>query len=485
MGGGQALWQMAGGRWAPTCRRTTSSSSIPKYIGDGRGEREGEGGQLRRLASVHQEPLGLAAQPRAAGADAVEDGRRPSTTRPGCWSATRSSTRSTPPGNQLPYIDRIQMTRRREPGGAEPPGDRRPVRPPGAPHGDDQAPGVPREPGQGRLRRQARPGAERLRRHAPDQPRVRGGSRGREVAPHRRLPPGAVDGHRPGSAQRDVLARDRRHRAPSPRPTPRPTTPGRSGGRSGRRSTSTQANALLDKIGLSKKDGEGYRLRLDGKGRLRIELQTSAGAFIPHTQIAEMIKEQWKKIGIQADVKEVERSLFFTRVAGERAPDRASGPTTAPSCCTSSRVTGFPSIPGESLMGTPIAVWYASGGKQGKAPDDTPLMKAMDMFRSANGKKQPERVKIAQEIFKIMIDGQYSHRHRRPVAGHDGRAHRQPQDGEHAVAADQRPALPDAGHVSTLDVLLQGVGAPGRYARLAVPGGQHGRPGGGSGPVPG
>ena len=33
-----------------------------------------------------------------------------------------------------------------------------------------------------------------------------------------------------------------------------------------------QANALLDKIGLSKKDGEGYRLRTDGKGRLRIEL---------------------------------------------------------------------------------------------------------------------------------------------------------------------------------------------------------------------
>ena len=31
-----------------------------------------------------------------------------------------------------------------------------------------------------------------------------------------------------------------------------------------------QANALLDKIGLSKKDGDGYRLRTDGKGRLRI-----------------------------------------------------------------------------------------------------------------------------------------------------------------------------------------------------------------------
>ena len=67
--------------------------------------------------------------------------------------------------------------------------------------------------------------------------------------------------------------------APGRRP-PR-TTRGRSGGRSGRRSTSKQANALLDKIGLSKKDGEGYRLRADGKGRLRIELLTSAGRLHP------------------------------------------------------------------------------------------------------------------------------------------------------------------------------------------------------------
>ena len=30
---------------------------------------------------------------------------------------------------------------------------------------------------------------------------------------------------------------------------------------------------MLDKIGLAKKDGEGYRLRSDGKGRLRIEFR--------------------------------------------------------------------------------------------------------------------------------------------------------------------------------------------------------------------
>ena len=73
-----------------------------------------------------------------------------------------------------------------------------------------------------------------------------------------------------------------------------------------------QANAMLDAIGLDKKDAEGYRLRTDGKGRLRIEVQTFVG-FFQSTQVCEMIREQWKKLGIQADVKEVERSLAFRR----------------------------------------------------------------------------------------------------------------------------------------------------------------------------
>jgi peptide/nickel transport system substrate-binding protein len=44
----------------------------------------------------------------------------------------------------------------------------------------------------------------------------------------------------------------------------------------------------------------------------------------------------------------------------------------------------------------------------GKAPKDPQLMKVLEIFRTANGKKQPERIKIAQEVFRTMIDGQYS-----------------------------------------------------------------------------
>ena len=168
-----------------------------------------------------------------------------------------------------------------------------------------------------------------------------------------------------------------------------------------------QANGLLDKIGLSKKDGEGYRIRTDGKGRLRIELQTAAGAFIPHTQIGEMIKEQWKKIGIQADVKEHERSLFFTRVASNQHQIAVWANDGSEVLYLFPR-HALPVDPAECNLGRPIAVWYASSGTQGKAPKDPQLLRALEMFRSANGKKVQERYKIAQEIWNILVDQVYS-----------------------------------------------------------------------------
>ena len=51
-----------------------------------------------------------------------------------------------------------------------------------------------------------------------------------------------------------------------------------------------QANDLLDKMGLDKKDSDGYRLRTDGKGRLQLQLITIGGQFIAYTKVGEMIK---------------------------------------------------------------------------------------------------------------------------------------------------------------------------------------------------
>jgi peptide/nickel transport system substrate-binding protein len=167
------------------------------------------------------------------------------------------------------------------------------------------------------------------------------------------------------------------------------------------------ANEFLDKLGLTKKDTEGYRLRTDGKGRIRLELLTAAGSFIPHTQICEMIKQQWKKIGIDADVKEVERNLFFTRI-NNNEQQIAIWLNDGSEVLYLFPRHALPVDPVEALLGHPIARWFASNGQQGKAPKDPQLLKALELFRGAAGQKEKERYKTAQEIWKIMVDEQFS-----------------------------------------------------------------------------
>jgi len=164
-----------------------------------------------------------------------------------------------------------------------------------------------------------------------------------------------------------------------------------------------QANALLDSAGLTKKDGEGYRLRTDGKGRLRIEVMAVAGQFTPDTQVAEMIKQQWKKIGIDADVKETERSLAFTKTANAEHHIMLWTVGGSENLYLFPRHV-LPVDPAECHLGMPFARWYATSGALGKKPTNSEMLRAMDLFRSAAGKKEAERTKIAQEIWKIIVE---------------------------------------------------------------------------------
>ncbi len=134
-----------------------------------------------------------------------------------------------------------------------------------------------------------------------------------------------------------------------------------------------QANELLDKVGLTKKDADGYRLRTDGKGRLRLEMVTVGGQFVPYTQIGEMVKQQWKKIGIDVDVKELERNLAFTRDNNNEnqmitwANDGSEMLFLFPR-------HALPVDAAESHMGMAFARWYASNGAAGKKPDDPEML---------------------------------------------------------------------------------------------------------------
>jgi peptide/nickel transport system substrate-binding protein len=168
-----------------------------------------------------------------------------------------------------------------------------------------------------------------------------------------------------------------------------------------------QANSLLDSIGLDKKDSEGYRLRTDGKGRLRLEINTDAGSEFGYTQVAEMIKQQWKDIGIDLEVKELERSLNLIRNNNDENQLTVGGGDGTEMIYLFAR-KALPVDTGESNMGMAYAKWYSSNGEQGTKPEDPEMIRAMNLFRNAFGMQKEGQIESAQEIWKIIADQQWS-----------------------------------------------------------------------------
>lgn len=168
-----------------------------------------------------------------------------------------------------------------------------------------------------------------------------------------------------------------------------------------------QANEILDKLGLDKKDGEGYRLRADGKTRLRLEMITVGGQFVPYTQVGEMIKQQWKKIGIDVDIKETERNLAFGKTAKNEHQIITWANDGSEMLFLFAR-HALPVDTAECHMGMAYAQWYASNGAQGTKPEDPEMLRAFDLFRSAFGMKEEDQIKTAKEIWKIIVEQQWS-----------------------------------------------------------------------------
>jgi len=72
------------------------------------------------------------------------------------------------------------------------------------------------------------------------------------------------------------------------------------------------ANSYLDKAGYSKRDKEGYRLGPDGKRiSMTIEAADLFGANWP--DVLELIKGYWKAVGIEMNLRIIDRSLLVTR----------------------------------------------------------------------------------------------------------------------------------------------------------------------------
>ncbi|NPV07724.1 MAG: ABC transporter substrate-binding protein [Anaerolineae bacterium] len=77
-----------------------------------------------------------------------------------------------------------------------------------------------------------------------------------------------------------------------------------------------RANQLLDEMGLDQRDGDGFRLRPDGQ-RLTMILESYPSEMgVPAIDIFTQVAMYWQQVGLDAQAREVERSLWSQRALG-------------------------------------------------------------------------------------------------------------------------------------------------------------------------
>ena len=87
-----------------------------------------------------------------------------------------------------------------------------------------------------------------------------------------------------------------------------------------------EANKILDGIGLDKKDGAGFRLRTDGSGDvLGFEMMYIAEYFVAYDKLAELLAEDFGKIGIKTYLKPLDVSVIAERRNNNDIVFQASG----------------------------------------------------------------------------------------------------------------------------------------------------------------
>ncbi len=166
-----------------------------------------------------------------------------------------------------------------------------------------------------------------------------------------------------------------------------------------------EANALLDALGYTQRDSEGYRLLPSGK-RVGFELSAvpALGAYVP---VAQLVVADLKKVGIWVDLQVRERDLHFQmRQANELQAEVWNQDSAGTMFSGSTKFDIRLPLYGNLTYGPLWKNWYDTGGKEGVEPPD-PWKKIVELQDEAKTVGPERQAEIAQEIFKIWVDNLY------------------------------------------------------------------------------
>jgi peptide/nickel transport system substrate-binding protein len=128
-----------------------------------------------------------------------------------------------------------------------------------------------------------------------------------------------------------------------------------------------KANEHLDKAGLTQRDSAGYRLRPDGK-RVSFTAE-NATAFPAFTDALNLVKETWKEVGVELNVKTEDRSIQWERKAANQTEFFIWQAGGGAGLDVILNVQAYFPDRSAAWFAPAWGDWYASGGAKGEEPD--------------------------------------------------------------------------------------------------------------------
>jgi len=164
-----------------------------------------------------------------------------------------------------------------------------------------------------------------------------------------------------------------------------------------------RANKLLDEMGLTKKDKEGFRLRPDGE-RLKIVAEETV-----ETPVVEALIGYWKDIGVDVGMRIRAASLLVERAKANKVDMRVLavvGSDFNMEPTFSQRPSFFVPVVWEqrAIWCTRWAQWYVTEGEKGEKPPEQ-MMNLIDWYENLKlATTEEERIKWAQKLLKSQAD---------------------------------------------------------------------------------
>jgi len=154
------------------------------------------------------------------------------------------------------------------------------------------------------------------------------------------------------------------------------------------------ASRLLDAMGLADRDHRGIRLRPDGEP-IKLYIETTS----INNRVLELVASYWKAVGVDAEVKEEARQLFYERKRGLLHDVGVWGGSDEQIPVLDPR--WLVPFSDESIHAIDYARWFRTDGKRGETPPPD-LRRCIEIYRQIEETPdEADQIRLFSEIIEL------------------------------------------------------------------------------------